>query len=407
MRVLLERDAELVALAARVDAARAGSGALLVTEGPAGIGKTSLLAATADVARQGGMTVLRASGAPLEQTFSFGIARQLLEPVRRSCAPAEWRELTAGAAGLAARALEAASDDGGPGEDSAHATVHGLFWLVANLAARRPVLMAVDDLHWVDPPSLRWLGHLARRLEGLPLLLAVAVRSGEPCSDRRLLEDLLCATELRALRPRPLGRAAVASLVRAAFAGTCDEAFCDACHAATGGNPFLLGGLVASLRAEGVAPRREEAAAIESFGPEAVGRSVARQLERLPAGGTELARAVALLGDGAPLRHVAALAGAEPPRAAPVADALRAAGVLAPGARLAFAHPVVRAAIYASMGPGERGLWHERAAGLLRADDAEPERVATHLLRTEPGGRADTVTALRAAADAATARGAP
>jgi predicted ATPase len=241
---------------------------------------------------------------------------------------------------------------------------------VANLATRRPALVVVDDAHWADPPSLRWLGHLARRLEGLPLLLAVAVRAGEPSSDHRLLEDVLAAAAEPPLRPRPLGRAAAATVVRAHFAGPVDDGFCDACHAATGGNPFLLGALLASLRAEGVAPRREAAPTIESFGPEAVARAVARQLERLPTGAVKLARAVALLADAAPLRRAAALAGLEPTRAARVADALRAAGVLGPTTRLEFAHPVVRAAIYASLGAGERGLWHERAARLLRAECA-------------------------------------
>jgi DNA-binding CsgD family transcriptional regulator len=406
-QALLERDAELAALAARLEGARTGGGALLVVEGPAGIGKTSLLAAAAQAARERDMTVLRARGAPLEQTFSFGVARQLLEPVRATRGPAEWAQLTAGAAALGARALEAPADDGGPGEDAAHATVHGLFWLVANLATRRPALLVVDDAHWADPPSLRWLGHLALGLEGLPLLLAVAVRAGEPRSDRRLLDDLLAAATEPPLRPRPLGPGAAATVVRAHFAGPVDDGFCDACHDATGGNPFLLHALVASLRAEGVPPRGQVAPTIESFGPEAVARAVARQLERLPAGAVELARAVALLADDTPLRRVAALADLEPPPAARVADALRAAGVLAPATRLEFVHPVVRAAVYAGLGPGERGLWHERAARLLRAEGAEPERVASHLVHTEPSGAADTVAVLRAAAHAASARGAP
>src|SRR5918996_1082548 len=85
-----------------------------------------------------------------------------------------------GGGGSGARALAPGGDEGGPAEDSAHATIHGLFWLLANLAARRPALVVVDDVHWADPPSLRWLGHLARRLDGLPLLVAVPLRAGEP-----------------------------------------------------------------------------------------------------------------------------------------------------------------------------------------------------------------------------------
>ena len=93
---LLEREAELQVVARRLDAVPAGQGALLVIEGPAGIGKTSLLEAAAEAARARGMAVLRARGAVLEQTFSFGVAHQLLERVRASRDPAEWRTLTAG-----------------------------------------------------------------------------------------------------------------------------------------------------------------------------------------------------------------------------------------------------------------------------------------------------------------------
>jgi DNA-binding CsgD family transcriptional regulator len=404
---LLEREAELQAVAGRLDAVLAGHGALLVIEGPAGIGKTSLLDAAAEAARARGMAVLRARGALLEQTFSFGVARQLLEPVRASCDPAEWRTLTAGAAGLAARALDAPPQDAGPGEDAGHATVHGLFWLLANLAGRRPSLVVVDDVHWADPPSLRWLGHLARRLEGLPLLLAVAARTGEPSSDPRGLDDLTQTAAGPPLRPRPLGRTAAATVVRAHFDGAGDDPFCDACHGASRGNPFLLRALLSSLQADGVAPRGEAAPVVKTFGPDGVARAVARQLERLPAGAEELARAAALLADGAPQRQVAALAGLDTAQAARVADALRDAELLAPGTRFEFVHPIVRAAIYAGLRPGERGLWHERAAGLLRAEGADPERVASHLLRTEPSGAHGTVGALREAAAAAAARGAP
>ena len=86
--------------------------------------------------------------------------------MRSAAAAAEWAELIDGAAGLAERAFESA-DVASVEDDVPYATLHGLFWLAANLAARRPLVVAVDDAHWADPPSLRWLTHLARRLDGL------------------------------------------------------------------------------------------------------------------------------------------------------------------------------------------------------------------------------------------------
>ena len=93
--------------------------------------------------------------------------------------------------------------------------------------------------------------------------------------------------------------------------------------------------------------------------------------------------------------------------AARLADTLRAADVLAPGSMLEFAHPIVRTAVYESIPPGQRALAHAEAARLLERDGADAERIALHLLRSEPGGSAQVVALLRAAAEAAKGRGAP
>lgn len=389
--MLLERESELGSIEAALAGAASGHGSVLVIEGAAGIGKSSLLAATAE--RADGMRVLRARGAPLEQAYAFGTVRALFDPVR---ATEDWDALTADAAALARHAFDPAPAAIGPGDDATHATLHGLFWLAANLCAERPLVLVVDDAHLADPPSLRWLGHLARRIDALSLLLMIAIRSGEPPSDARLLDDLLTAPSIR---PRPLGPQATATLVRSRIDAS--ETVCAAVHAATGGNPFLVRALVSALAA-GADP-----ATIGEFGPDAVAREVARRLDRLPSGARDVALAVAILGPGAAPRHVAALAGRSADDAAAAADALRAAGLLAPGPRLEFAHPILAASVAASLGPGQTALAHRRAWHLLHLDGADPERQALQLLKAEPEADPTVVEVLRAAARAALARGAP
>ncbi|MBO0822143.1 MAG: ATP-binding protein, partial [Nocardiopsaceae bacterium] len=139
---ILEREAELAAISGARRAAAAGAGSLLLVTGPGGIGRTALLRAARDDADDPTL-VLTARGMALERDFSFGVARQLLEPVIAT--PGDW-------------------DEGDP-----PAAIHGLYRRVADLAARRPVLIAVDDAHWADAPSLRWLAHLAARVDGLPV----------------------------------------------------------------------------------------------------------------------------------------------------------------------------------------------------------------------------------------------
>ena len=134
--MLLERESELGSIEAALAGAASGHGSVLVVEGAAGIGKSSLLAAAAE--RANGMRVLQARGAPLEQAYAFGTVRALFDPVR-AASSAEWEALTADAAALARHALDPAPAAIGPGDDATHATLHGLFWLAANLCAERPL----------------------------------------------------------------------------------------------------------------------------------------------------------------------------------------------------------------------------------------------------------------------------
>ena len=399
--VLLDRDDELAALGRQLQMVRAGAGRVMVVEGPAGIGKSSLLAAVTHAAEARDVVVLRARGGPLEQDAAWGVARQLFAPVRAS---EHWQELTIGAARLAQRALDAEAPEPVAANDAMHAAAHGLTWLASNLAERASTLLVVDDVHWADAPSLRWLAELARRLDELAVGVLCAVRAGEPAGEPDLLRELLAAAAEPPVRPRPLGPAAAEALVRERLPDA-DAAFAHACHAVTGGNPFLLGALLAHLMSERIAPTEQVASALSAFGPEQVARSVERQLARLPEGAAPLARAYAVLGRGAPRRHAAALAGLEPATAAHIADALRAAGLLERDG--ALAHPLVAGALYANLGPGERSLWHAHAARLLARERADPERIALHLLRVEPTGDPAAVATLRRAASQAGARGAP
>src|SRR5262249_36760759 len=146
-------------------------GRVVVVEGAAGIGKTRLLSEARSLAS--GFEVLSARAGELEGDFAFGIVRQLFEGVLASVPTDVRDELLSGAASLAAPLFASVPDEPGATETS-FAVLHGLYWLAANFALRRPTLLAVDDLHWADEPSVRWLGYLVKRLEGLPLLVLVA-----------------------------------------------------------------------------------------------------------------------------------------------------------------------------------------------------------------------------------------
>src|SRR4051812_26432527 len=401
---LLQRSLELAALERQVQQIRAGSGRVILVQGPAGVGKSSLVRAVAQSAGETGVQVLSACAGPLEREAGWGVVRQLFGPIG---AGPEWDQLGVGAAALARRVLDPDPFAPAPVGDAGHAASYGLSWLAYGLAEDAPTLLVVDDVHWTDGPSLRWLAQLSGHLTDLRLGVLCAVRSGEPVTEAATLADLVAAAPEPPLQPRPLGVDAVETLVTHRLPGA-DPAFVAACHAASGGNPFLLGALVDQVIAGGLEPSSEIAAKLTMFGPEQVGRSVEVQLARLPAGTSDLARAFAVLGRGALLRQAAEVAGLDLVRAHHLADGLVASG-LAGRADDGFAltHPLVANALYLGLLDGERSLLHRRAARVLASERADVETVGLHLLHAEPAGEPQTVSTLRAAAERANRRGAP
>jgi len=405
---LLERDAELGTIRELRTAAVAGRGAVALVEGAAGIGKTSLLQRAAAEAADAGCVVAGARGSELERDFAFGLVRQALEPLLSGLEAGSRAEALAGAAALAVPVLEIgeAPARGARGGEVSEAALHGLHWLTANLGRRSPLVLVVDDAHWGDAPSLRFLAYLANRVDALPVLVLAAARPAEPGVPRDLLDELAGAPATAIVRPASLTAAAVEALVAAAFEMPVAPEFSAACEAATKGNPLLLRELLATLAAEGIAPEAAQAGAVAQVAPPSVARSVARRLGRLPAEAGRLGWAVAVLGPGAGARHAAELAGLDRAAGERAADELAAAGIIDAGT-LEFVHPLVRAAVLAELGPHERARAHRRAAALLHAGGALADEVALQLLAAEPQGEGWAVDVLRAAARRAAARGAP
>jgi DNA-binding CsgD family transcriptional regulator len=400
---LLEREREQAWLRALIAGTRGGEARIALIEGPAGIGKSRLLAEARREASAGGLQVLSARGGELEREFPFGVVRQLFEPLL--FAPDARERLLADAAAAAGAVFEHAGDE--EHGSASFATLHGLYWLASNVAAEQPLLLSVDDLHWCDRPSLRFLAFLARRLEGLPVLVAGSLRPSEPGADAVLLHELASDPLAVSVRPRPLSLAAVADVVRDRLGAEPEPAFTAACHAATGGNPLLLQELLRELAAEGTVPDAAHVGQVSELGPRAASRSVLLRLARLPGDSVAVARAAAVLGDSAESWLLAGLAGIDAERTARAVAALIRAEVLQPDPPVRFVHPLVRAAVYRDVPPGERELQHERAARLLAENDAAVERTAAHLLHAPPRGDADVVEILARAAREALHKGAP
>jgi DNA-binding CsgD family transcriptional regulator len=401
---LLERDRELQALMRLLREAQQERGQLALIDGPAGLGKTTLLKAAATAAADLGFTCLRARASELERDFSYGCVRQLLEPVVARATGIARERLFEGAAALAMPLFERNAIPAVAATDNTFSVLHGLYWLVNNLTREGPVLFCLDDLQWADVESLRFLGHLAPRLDGLALAAVASVRSPENATPD--LARLFTSPEATIVRPEPLSVEAVATLCERRLGAIPAPDFASACHAATGGNPLFLEMLLREAKELRFLTDAAEAARVRRFGPGAVARAVLLRLAGAPAAATDLVRAVAVLGD-ASVVEASRLAGLAEDDAARAADLLVDLAILKQGERLEFAHPIVSQAIYEDIGLHERARAHAHAARVLSEGGAAEERIATQIAAAEPAGDPARVGVLRRVASGALAKGAP
>ena len=325
----------------------------------AGIGKTRLLTQACEQAARAGMKVLTARAAEFEDGYAWGVVRQLFEAeVRAGSGPRPPGD----AAALAALALTC--DAPGGGEDS-FAVLHGLYWLTADLAQQGPLLLAVDDLHWADQPSQRFIAHLARRLDGLAVLLVLTVR--EPRSgtarEKALTTALAMEASVTALRPAALSASACVELIGGMLGIDPSLAFEEACRELTGGNPLLLRGLLAWRGRRGPGGNRRRGAAAAAAGPRHGGAQRAAparaDAHRRPGRGPRGCRA-RHRGDRRAGRLLADL---DDDVCAEAIGALMAERLIDGERALRFAHPLLRSAVYSDLTPPVRQRWHKVRPG--------------------------------------------
>ena len=399
---LVEREREVAALAALLAAAPQGEGRVAWIEGPAGIGKSALLAEARRRAGESGAHVLAARGSELEREFPFGVVRQLFEelvadPERRERAARRRRRARGGVFG-------ALDGDG----DASFAALHGLFWVALNLAAERPLVLAIDDLHWCDRPSLRFVAYLARRLEGQPILVGATIRTGEQGTDVALLGEIAHDPSTRRRPPGAAERRGRARARPRAARRRRRGAVLRRVPPGDGRQPAVPAPAADGARGRSRAPGRRERGRGAGDRPargvadraRAARAAVRWTRSRSPAPSPCSPRARRC-------RPSPRSPGSSEARVADATGALARAEILRPETPLGFVHALVRDAVYQELPLGERELQHERAARVLLDAGAPAEHVAAHLLTAPRRGQEWVAEQLREAGRAAVARGAP
>jgi DNA-binding CsgD family transcriptional regulator len=407
-RRLREREVELSAGRTARLTAEGGSGSLLVFTGPVGIGRSALLSAIAHDARQAGSLVLSARCSEAEQDFAFGTVLELFEQYIADVDASELDSLFAGRAGLATPLLtgEGLRDPGAllrEAPEASPALTHAVFRVLAHVAAHRPVIVIVDDLHWCDPHSLRFIHYLGARLGGLASSLIVSVRDSSQVADDAV-SDLIGIESAQVRRLVPLPAVAIREVIND-ITGECTARCAVECRWLTGGNPMLVHELIGIAEEGGLGIETHSAAEICASAPNRVKHRILHAFGNLSEDAVAVARAAAVFGSTADRERIEATTELDADRLSRAIDELESAGILDARRPLDYLHPLVRASVYSLIPREQRESLHARAADVLRSWHSEPISIATHLMRTRPGARPWVVEELLRAAGAARRNG--
>ena len=375
------RDVELARLDAFLDRRPNDGAAAFLLEGDAGIGKTAVWHAAVASAREREFHVLLARPSEAERRLSFAALADLL---------AEAHDVIAGLPPVQRRPLAVAlllEDAGGPAPDR-RAIAVALLATLRTLARERPLLVAIDDIHWLDPPSAAALAFALRRLTDVPLCVLMTERSGTG-TEGVLTPELERALPLERLALGPLSLGAVRRLLQGRLGATFARPNLRRIYEQADGNPFFTLELARALQARDAVLSPADELPV----PRDLERLLAERLERLPPETKEPLAAVASLG--------------EPPL-----DLVQ-EGVLEPAFedgvlvleqdRIRFDHPLLATVAYRRLAPRSQRALHRRLADLVK----DPEQRARHLALGAEGPDSALVATLDIAAGQAQARGAP
>jgi DNA-binding CsgD family transcriptional regulator len=383
---ILGRDAELAELEHFIESLPAGPSAL-VLEGAAGIGKTTLWQAGVALARTRGHQVLTCRAAESEARLSYASLGDILDVDLPDVPAPQKRALDA--------ALLRAEIEGAPPDQRAVSVAS--LGVLRGLAAFGPLVIAIDDIQWLDAPTTKVLSFVVRRLEKEPIALLVARRVGS-ISDPLVLARATPELNLRRLSIGPLSEEAMTRLLRDRTAGTLTHPTLLRLHRISSGNPFFALEIARALAAQGTPPRPGEPLSV----PEDLQELLGARLARHSAAAMDSLLVVAAA--GRPTEDLVLAAAARRERApAAITKAEEAGIVRRADGRIDFTHPLLGSTVYGAATAAARRSVHRRLADLV----ADTEERARHLALATSGWDTHVAQALDEAARHARARGAP
>jgi ATP/maltotriose-dependent transcriptional regulator MalT len=399
---LVGRAEELAVLEDALSELVSGRCACVAIGGEPGIGKTRLAQEAADIAERHGCWVMSGRATELEQDVPFAVAISALDPalgsfagpVLKGTAPELVTELGAVFPALASRV-----GGGPPGlQAERYRLHHAIGALITELAAQRPVVLVLDDLHWADAASLELVAHLLRHPPAGPVLLLLAYRSNQAPAE--LLVALAAAAREGSLTQVELGVLGESDAEE--LLGDIDASSRAAIYRESGGNPFYLEELARAHRGGSRASGRRTDDVGQPGVPVGVRLVIEQEeLARLSEHARSVLRAASVVGDPFDPAIVAAVTEVSESEALAGLDEAAALELVQPtqlARMLRFRHPIVRRTVYESGGPAWRIGAHARAANVLAEQGAPVTSRAPHVQRSARPGNEAAIALLTAAA---------
>lgn len=399
---LAGRAAELELLATSVDRTAAGRFQAVLIEGEAGIGKTRLLDAALERARERRFRVLVGRSDEVERARPFGPIAEALDCTPGAHGPrqAEIARLLAGDPRGTGGPIELTRDPG-----VQFRVVDAFVDMVEEAALAGPVALALDDLQWADSSTVLTLRSLARRLTYLPIALLATLRPVPRAPELERLIDALAKAGAQQIELGPLPDDVVAQLVAQLVGAEPGAGLLDEVTGAAG-NPFFVAELVRALDQEGTIEIRDGRADVREVSlPPSLRLTILRRLSFLDEEALELLRVASAFGSTFSLRDVAAvLARSATDLLRPVHVAVRAGVLEEQQGRLRFRHDLIREAIYRDLPEDARAVLHLEAGRRLAAARAPAIQIAEQLALGARSGDTEAVDWLQAAAREAARR---
>jgi ATP/maltotriose-dependent transcriptional regulator MalT len=401
---LVGRDRELELLERLLSQAREGTPRFAQVTGEPGIGKTYLLAELGRRADRDGWLVLTGRSSELEQELPFGLVIDTFDAYLASLDPRDFDRIAPGdlseLAGLFPSLRSLVPEPEHPTTPAERFRAHrAVLDMIERLAARQPLLLLLDDLHWSDGASIEQAGYTLSHPPQAAVMIVGSFRAGQ--ADPALVTAVEAAAREGAVEHLELGPLDADNAEKLLGSAPGSERL----YEQSGGNPFYLLQLARSDGGTGgTAIQRRDG---DPDVPQAVSASIAGELDRLSDGARALADAAAVAGDPFELDLAVATAGVTEPEALDAVDELTARDLVRPTTvprTFQFRHPLVRSAVYERCSPGARLAAHQRAAQALAARGAPAAARAHHVEHAARHGDSEAVAVLREAGEAAAGR---